>query len=320
MSNFKNKNSFNKVVLDIKNLEIQGATNIAIAAVKSLKFILSDFSKIESKSNSKSNSKPNKLISELKNAKKKLFKSRPTEPMLRNALNYVLSDVDKYAMDETDKLILRLNHRIDQALEIISKGKLEISKIGSKKIKKNMVVFTHCHSKSVVDILLLAKSKGKKFEVHNTETRPRYQGRKTAKELASHGIKVTHYVDSAARLALKKADLFLIGADAITVEGKVINKIGSELFAEVAKRYQIPIYVCTHSWKFDPQTIFGFEEPIELRSESEVWPDKPKNVKIQNFAFEQVDPDLISGVITELGIYKPESLVEELKSRNKFMF
>ena len=67
----------------------------------------------------------------------------------------------------------------------------------------------------VMAILKKAKEQGKKFEVYNTETRPKFQGRITATELAKLGIPVTHYIDSAARLAIKQTDMMLIGCDAI---------------------------------------------------------------------------------------------------------
>ncbi len=195
-----------------------------------------------------------------------------------------------------------------------------IAEIGARKIKNGAKIFTHCHSTSVIEILKRAKSQGKNFEVHNTETRPKYQGRITALELNKIGIPLTHYVDSAARLALKKCDLMVIGCDAIDSEGKTYNKIGSEMFAEIAKQLDIPVYVATDSWKFDPKTIFGFNEEIEKRTGKEVWPNAPSTIKIENFAFEKIDSDLITGIISELGVFKPQMFIEELKLRYKFMF
>ena len=112
----------------------------------------------------------------------------------------------------------------------------------------------------------------------------------------------------------------LLGADAVTSEGKVINKIGSELFTEIADRYEVPVYVCTDSWKFDPKSVFGYEEEIEKRKPTEIWPTAPRGVKIANFAFEKVNPDLITGIISELGIYKPSIFVEEVKRAYPWMF
>lgn len=299
--------SFKKIVSDIKSLKIQGAQNVAKASIKAIHDILT-------KSKSKT---PKQLSKELNKAKEILLNTRPTEPAMRNALDYITHDL--YYLD-IDKLKHDVVGRMNYILDHFERAPKVVEDIASQKIKNKMIVFTHCHSSTVTGALIRAKEQGKNFEVHNTETRPLFQGRKTAKELAKAGIKVTTYVDSAARLALKKADIVLIGADAITSEGKVINKIGSELILEVAHRYDVPVYVCTDSWKFDPLTIRGKEVKIEERSPNEVWQKPPKNVKIANYAFERVDPDLITATITELGVYRPAILLEEMKKAYPWIF
>jgi len=293
------------IVEDIKNLRIQGAANIAKASIKALQIVAHDMR----------DKKKVDLVHNLNRVKKILFKTRPTEPGMRNSINYVLNNIE-----DADNIYQEILKRIKEVNDHFDFVKNKIIKIAVKKIKNGMVVFTHCHSSTVTEILKQAKRQGKKFIVHNTETRPKFQGRLTAQELARAGIPVVHYVDSAARLALKKADIMLIGADAITAEGKVINKIGSELFAEVAEKWDVSLYVCTDSWKFDPKSVFGYEEEIEKREAKEVWPTAPKGIKINNFAFEKVNPDLITGIISELGIYKPEIFVEEIKRAHPWMF
>jgi ribose 1,5-bisphosphate isomerase len=295
-----------QTIKDIKSLKIQGAEAVSREAVKALK---------EAIHKSKART-PEAFISEVRKARSQLEETRPTEPYLRNSLKCVFYNARGANLRELKE---NLFSRIQKTLALMERSRKIITEIGSKKIKNGMVVFTHCHSSTVTSILIEAKKQGKRFSVHNTETRPRFQGRKTAKELANAGIKVRHYVDSAARLALKKADIMLIGADAITSEGKVINKIGSELFAEVAGRYDTPVYVCANSWKFDPETVFGFTEEIEERKSSEVWKNPPKNVVIDNHAFEIIGPGAISGVITELGVYEPHILVEEIKREYPWM-
>ena len=268
-----------KTVRDIKSMKIQGAENIARAAIIA-------WQKAKDK----------------KFAAEKLAKARPTEPMLRNVLKYL----EKFGNAE-------------ELLKKLDKDRKKIEEIGSKKIQNNFIVYTHCHSSTVTSILKRAKREGKKFEVYVTETRPFFQGRITAKELAKEKIPVTLFVDSAVRLALKKANVMLIGCDAITAEGIIINKIGSELFAEVANKYDVPVYVATHSLKFDPLTFFGFEVEIEKRASKEVWKNPPKGVKISNYVFEKINPKLITGIISELGILKPETFIQEVKKVYKWL-
>jgi len=272
---------FNTIVKDIKTLKIQGAEAVAKASILALKDIIR-----KSKAATKY-----KLVEELKHAKKILIETRPTEPCMRNTLKHILTNLD---VKDIISLKALLDERIKKAQEHFSKTEQTISAIGAKKIKNGMIIFTHCHSSIVINILNA--------------------------ELSKANIPVTIFVDSAARIALKKADLFLFGADAITSEGKVINKIGTELFAEVSNRYDIPTYSCTDSWKFDPKTIFGLEEKIEKRSLREIWRSPPKQVKISNPAFERVKSELITGIISELGIYRPSMFIETVKEAYPWMF
>lgn len=267
---------FNKICKKIKNLEIQGAENIAKTGVKALS---------------------------LKGASvKRLLNLRPTEPCLRNALKFA----KKFGSENA------LKHFDDSEEKII--------RFGVKKIKKGMVVFTHCHSSTVVDILAGAKKQGKKFEVFNTETRPMYQGRITARELSKAGIKVTNVVDAAAGVALrktnvmKKTDIVLLGCDAVLSNGDCVNKIGSGMFAEIAYDHKIPVYIATDSWKFS-----GKKVEIEKRGFEEVWNNLPKNVKVKNPAFEVIDVKFITGIISELGILKPVKFVKEVKRVYKWI-
>ncbi|MBT3404851.1 hypothetical protein HN832_02030 [archaeon] len=253
----KKEERFKQISKDIKSVKIQGARNIAKAALRAYNLI------------------PTKC------SKKKLLSLRPTEPMLLNTLN----NFEKIGNEKT------LNH-FDEAQDKINKKVFKL-------IKKDDVIFTHCHSTNVVSALIYAKAKGKKFEVYNTETRPLYQGRKTARALHKVGIPVTMFVDSAISVALnkeqgtKKVSKVFLGADAILKKG-IINKIGSETIARIAKQEKIPLYIIADSWKKSPKQV-----KLEQRSFKEIWKKSPREIKIKNPAFELVPKKLITKIITE---------------------
>lgn len=283
--------NYDETLQKIKSLEIQGAENIAIAAVQAFSEKLKETPDEE----------------KLQGYIRELSSLRETEPALRNGLKYCFLNFKKDpAVAET-------------VVNYFKTSKEKIAEIGAKKIHDGMTIFTHCHASTVTKILVTAWQQGKRFKVRNTETRPKFQGRKTATELAKAGIPVIHSVDSAGRLGLKDSDLFLFGADAVTVEGNVVNKIGTTMFTEFAMLYQIPVYSCTNSWKFDPETIGGADEPIEERDPKEVWENSPAGVTIINPAFELTPADRISGIITELGVFKPETLVTEIQKSYPWM-
>ena len=140
------------------------------------------------------------------------------------------------------------------------------------------------------------------------------QGRKTAKELRRAGIKTTLFVDSALGIALtkeqntKKVDKVFIGADALLKEG-IINKVGSEVIANIAQDNKIPVYIVADSWKFTNKKI-----PLENRKLNEIWDRAPKKIKIKNPSFEFVDKKYISGIVSEFGLMGYNEFVRKIRS------
>lgn len=257
------------------------------------------------------------LLDKLNEIKQKIFSSSKTNPLVRNALNYILYNI-KEKNEEKTKAELR--NRISYVLDHLNNSIYYLAEIGHQKIKKGAIVYTHGHSSSILNILLKAKRIGTNFEVHNTEVKPFSTGRAMAEELARHNIHVKQHADLALRIALKNADLVLLGADTISEHGQVYASIGSELIAETAEKYDIPVYICTDSWKFSPFVVNEYEKNKKLRSDKEIWSKPPKRVVIMNYGFEKVNPKLITGIITERGIFKPHYLVAEIRKQCPWMF
>ncbi len=263
-------NAFGRICRGIKEVKVQGARNVAKAALHAYS------------------------LNHTKRAKKILLNLRPTEPMLVKALNLA----DK----QSEKDILR---HFNSAQDKINKFVFKI-------IKHDSMIFTHCHSTNVVNSLIYAKKHNKHFQVINTETRPLMQGHQTARELSKAGIKTTMIIESAAGDVLerggsiKKADMMIIGADALLKNGDVINKIGSNMFAEIAHDNKIPVYVIADSWKFSKRDV-----KIEQREHHEIW-NTAHNIRISNPAFETVKAKYITAIVSELGILKPSAFVKKV--------
>lgn len=266
-----NSYRFKRICNRIKEVKIQGATNVAKAALKAYSIY------------------PNPI------AKRILMNIRPTEPML----THVLELADKKPKNE---ILAHFSNTQDK----INKNVLKL-------IENNSIVFTHCHSTNVIKALIYSHKKGRKFRVYNTETRPLYQGRKTAIELASSGIYVTNFVDSAIRIALrkeqgtKKVDLVLLGADAL-LDDSVINKVGSGMISEIAYDEKIPVYIVADSWKYSHNNI-----KLEKRDFKEVW--GTKKVHVKNPAFEAIPIKYIKGIISEYGILSYKNFLKKVKKR-----
>ena len=289
----------------IKSLEIQGATNVAISAINFLCEYADRISK---------NLNIDDTFKELYKARDLLFNTRETEPTMRNGLNFLMNQLEKQKQGLTkNKLFEIISQCRDEYKKILKNSKQRIAEIGARRFpelesKKKFVVMTHCHSSVVNRIFLEAKKQGKEnFKVVATETQPILQGRKTVKKLLNNGIEVIHIIDSAMRWAVNNldVDLIIIGADSLTSEGTIINKIGSRLLALVAHEEHVPFYVASPLLKYNPQTSFGILEKIEMRDPKEIWENAPENLQILNPAFETVSRRYIDGLISEAGIFAP---------------
>ena len=289
----------------IKTLQIQGARNVAVAAVKAIQ----DLSE-----NTKSKNKA-QFLDELKEAQNILAKSRETEPLMRNALNFIITKSKDSKTEKVAELKKLLVSNAENFLADLDKSRERTAEIGSKRIRNNSTVFTHCHSSTVTRLLAKAKKEGKNFRVICTETRPAFQGHITARELIDLGIETTFIVDSAARTFINEVDIVLVGADAITSEGNVVNKIGTGGIAVLANEACKPFYVVSELLKFDPETLSGDYEKIEQRSPDEVWSEAPKTLNVHNPAFDVTPNRYINGLICEEGIISPQLVVEFIRRR-----
>jgi ribose 1,5-bisphosphate isomerase len=260
----------------VKSLEIQGAQEIAI---ESLKF-LRDYGK--------TNGYGKKFL----DAMNQLEKARPTAVVLHNCLEILRKGPSKAAIE-------KILAQIKSATKHIAAN--------AKFIRSGDVVMTHCHSGVVVAVLRHAWASGKKISVIATETEPRQQGIRTARELSEAGIPVTLIVDSAVSYFMPQVDYVLLGSDALRREGNV-NKIGSLNMALVARNFKKPYYIAASTLKLD----WRKKVEIEMRPPFEVY-HALKGVKILNPAFDITPWKFVSRIVTEVGVMTPGNLMKLMK-------
>jgi ribose 1,5-bisphosphate isomerase len=294
----------------IRRLEVQGARNVAIAAVKAIQ-TLAEQTKAKNKT---------AFLNELKEAQAVLFASRETEPLMRNAIRWIITQTEDSNTEKVDALSQIAFANASGFLKNLEASRERAAEIGAKRIRDGAVVFTHCHSSTVTRLLARAKKEGKNFKVICTETRPAFQGRITAKEMVELGVETTFIVDSAARSFMGNVDLVVVGADAITSEGDVVNKIGTSSIAVLANEARKPFYVVSELLKFDPDTLYGGYEKIEQRSPVEVWKEAPEKLGVQNPAFDVTPSRYIHGLICEEGVITPQSIVETVHRKYPWVF
>ncbi|MFH1546907.1 MAG: hypothetical protein ABIC57_00300 [bacterium] len=310
-----------QIIKDIKEIKIQGATAVAEATFDGLKEYLSGYD---------ATSKPfGVFISDVERIGYSLATARPNEPLARNGLKFVISMFKIRNPGITDVEVAKkgLLDITDEYIKMISDTKDKIVEVGVSEFSDLKGVMTHCHSSTVEKLIKgIVDRKGPKewFSVVLTETRPRYQGRITAKNLTDMGIESLMIVDSAVTgfLAGKwkgseitgdwgqwdiPVEAVLIGCDQIMFNGDTINKVGSYGIALACYYTNKPLYVVGPLLKMDPTSIYKNPD-IEVRDPKEIWPEAPAKLKMLNPAFEIVPHQLITGFVTEFGILKSEEI------------
>ncbi|WP_342770342.1 MULTISPECIES: ribose 1,5-bisphosphate isomerase [unclassified Methanoculleus] len=282
----------------IKNMEIRGAGRIARAAVEAL----ADYA------GSLDTSDPDTFRMEMRKAADILTGTRPTAVSLPNAVRYVMRALDSFESVEAarDEVLRRAAEFVDHSEHAIE----QIAAIGARHISDGDVLMTHCNSEAALGCILEAHRQGKDIEVYATEVRPRGQGLITIRTLNDAGIRTNYIVDSAVRYFINDVDLVIVGADAIAVNGAVVNKIGTAQIAHSANETRTNVIVAAETYKFAPRTILGELIEIEERDPSEVLPreeaEKLPFVRVRNPAFDVTPAEYIDLIVTEQGAIPPE--------------
>ncbi|MBI4445897.1 MAG: S-methyl-5-thioribose-1-phosphate isomerase [Acidobacteria bacterium] len=183
-------------------------------------------------------------------------------------------------------------------------------------------VLTHCNAGALatagygtaLGVIRAAVAKGKKIHVFADETRPFLQGsRLTAWEMVQENIPCTLITDNMAGHFMKSGAIqaVIVGADRIARNGDTANKIGTYSVAVLAREHGIPFYVAAPLSTIDLETPSGEFIPIEERSRAEVTeilgkPVAPASVEVANPAFDVTPARLITAIITEAGIARPD--------------
>ena len=202
---------------------------------------------------------------------------------------------------------------------------------GATLIHSGQTVLTHCNAGALatagygtaLGVIRAAWEQGKQIRVFADETRPVLQGaRLTAWELMQDKIPVTLITDNMAGALMRqgKIQLCVVGADRIAANGDVANKIGTYSVAVLARAHNIPFYVAAPYSTIDLNTASGADIPIEQRNPLEVTaihgshPVAPEGVEVFNPAFDVTPADLITGIITERGVFKPADLARAFRA------
>lgn len=282
--------TYTQVITAIKTMVVRGAPAIGVSAAYAM--ALAELEK-----------------ENMQKAAEEIKQARPTAVNLFWAVDKILENLEKgnTAVETAQKM-----EKDD--IDINKK----IGKYGNEIIDDGDTILTHCNAGALacagygtaLGVIRAANENNKNIKVICDETRPVLQGaRLSVFEMQQENIPVKLIVDGAAGHLMQKSqvDKVIIGADRVA-KGGVANKIGSLMVALAAKRYNIPFYVAAPISTFDFKNNI-FDTKIEQRNPDEVLKINGeyitrKETLVENPAFDIVESDLITGIITEEGIKK----------------
>ena len=296
-----------RVVIEaIKKLRIRGAPAIGIAAAFGVVL-----GALEYQDSVELPGRIEQVITELAD-------TRPTAVNLFWALNRQRKILESTKDSPTQDLIAALEREALAIAAADERINRKIGEHGADLLKDGMGVLTHCNAGALATgaygtalaVIRVGVEQGTRISVFADETRPLLQGaRLTVWELMQEGIPVTLITDNMAATVMRmgKIQAVIVGADRITANGDVANKIGTYGVAVLAKEHNIPFYVAAPLSTIDLSLKTGAEIPIEERSPEEVTSFggvtvAPAGVKVFNPAFDVTPVQYVTAIISEYGV------------------
>lgn len=321
----------------IQTMIVRGAPAIGIAGAHGVALYALEISNqyLSSQGTGNGERETEKFISELIEKAEYLKSSRPTAVNLQWAVDKQLELVrsEELAVSSIQTIVDKL---IENGIKLENED-IEINKkmgdFGAEVVPKGATILTHCNAGALatvgygtaLGVVRSAYAKDNTIQVFADETRPRQQGaRITTFELAMDKIPVTLITDGMCSYFMKKGmiDMVVVGADRIASNGDTANKIGTYTVAIAAKYHNIPFYIAAPLSTIDTNIKTGAEIPIEERDHEEVTHINGKRIcaegiNIINPGFDVTPNELITGIITEVGILRPNYVESIAKAFRK---
>ncbi len=304
---FRDTDDYRVVAKSITGLEIRGAPAIGVAAAFAVVLAVSETADAEEQSR------------QAAEAIGHLALTRPTAVNLFTCLHRMQNILSHPAADGN------LRHRLLVEARAIHEEDVaacrRIAEFGAELINPGSTVLTHCHAGALATagggtalfVIIEAHRRGHVRRVYVDETRPLFQGaRLTAWELLQHRVDAVLVTDSTAGFLMQqeKIDAIVVGADRITANGDVANKIGTYSLAVLAAHHGVPFYVAAPVSTIDFNRTSGHQIPIEERDASDVTHVRgiriaPEGVSVYAPAFDVTPANLVTAIVTDAGILRP---------------
>jgi len=209
--------------------------------------------------------------------------------------------------DSLLKSVIQLEEYLAQTPVMIAENAVHL-------MRHTTSVMTNSRSSVVEQSILSLHRAGKLKQVIQMESRPAYEGRRNAEKLLECGIHVTMIPDAAMGYWINNADVVLVGADAIAVDGNFIGKIGCHPLALTAREAGVEYYVAAERLKFVHELPDEDEINKHFKDDLLGWEPASERLALSNIIFEITSGKHVNGFLTEYGLQRPPLSVLETLS------
>ena len=259
------------------------------------------------------------LVAEIDEAVLDIMRVMPSLAPPINAIHQFVSCVEQCEAEgkDLDGMKASLKETRDQFFAWAENALDKVAQYGAEKVSDGDRIFMYSMSSTVWRIFKVAKEQGKQFEVVVTESRPGNEGLWTVTEMDKLGIPVSVSIDACIGELIPDCDSVFVGADVISASGHALCKMGTYPSALVAKASGTPFYIAADTLKFDTATLIGLPYRNEPIHRHEVLDDTyPEKAKVVGNLFDETPPELVTAIITEVGILHPAAAFTVLQQMN----
>lgn len=280
-----------ETVEEISEMRTHSSSIVAIKAALALEALLDrDYNTVE------------EFMRALERNSSALRRASPSHASLWTTQREIIELVEAATPESVAAAKTVMEEAIQDVVERVETAKAAAAANAAEFFADGATLLTHDYSSTVLEALTRATEAGKEFDVYVTEARPRFLGRKCARELgATAGVSVRLMVDSALGYYLEECDRVVVGMDCI-VDDKLYNRVGTYPLAATAMDRDVPLSVVGSSAKL---VNGGFRFENEFRSTAEVMREPAEEFEVLNPAYDATPTRLVDSVITDDGIKHP---------------
>ncbi len=274
-----------ETVEQIEEMQTQSASIVAVKAAEALRELLDrEYQTLDD------------FVRSVERNSRALLGANRSHAPLYTTQTRIVTEVREAEVETVEEAKAVLAEIITDVVERVETSKAKAGERAAALIHDGDTILTHENSSTVSATLEHALEQGKTFDLYVTESRPRFIGRKTAREFGDRdGVDVTLIADGAAGYYLQESDRVVVGMNCL-IDDTVYNRIGTYPIAATAHDAGVPVTVVGSSAKF---TAKGFSFENNFRSPSEVMPEPVEEFAVANPGYDATPTRLLESVVTE---------------------